>query len=677
MRDTAAHGRRDRLDPRWRVRDTHEVLMPTDARRRWSSSDSSRTAECWLMRADGFTVLRDHTSNPLPRHPTTTAVDTFGDKVIAHLARRLNVATFRGVSAAAVQLQELLDDLNAGRPPGRVERRHVDVKEETGRRSGSTVLPGPADLEDVSRQLLSELACMANTPGGGAIVLGVADNGDRTGATIDGEPLRHRLFELSQRLLTAWVTEEHLTDGTRVLIIEVPPAVEPVRVRGRIRWRVHDNCVDVDAATWFGRMGRPGAEDWSAQATELTTDRVQPSAVATLRRFLDDANRSDVHMDRTDVALLRAISGVVADDVGHLTNAGRLLFTDLPPAIDYFHRPVSGAEASIRVRRSGPLLDQLARVLDAIGVRLSTVSLPVPNSPVVAQHQTLPARAVREAIVNAVVHRDWHSDQPVVVEHVDDRLTVTSPGGFFGTVAADNILTHPSLARHGALARAADAAGIAEQQGVGVDRMYLDLLVIGRPAPIIEELDGPRVRARLYGGSPDVPWFETHRQIEPRSVGQDLRVLIALDMLTRRGFTSASALAPAIQDDVREAEDVMDKLSGGSIGGRPVIARVNGRPPEWEPTWRLARPVRAMLRSRVIANSRASRRTMLADYARSTGRISTTETQDLADVSHGTANTDLKALERDGLIVGATAAGGGRSFHYLPRSDGARERLSE
>lgn len=584
--------------------------------------------------------------------------------------RKCAIASFRGAGHAARQLAALLEGLNSGKAPADLERRHVDVKEEAGRRGRHGVLTaGPAELEQVARQLHPELACMANTPGGGAIVLGVADDGSRSGATVDTEQLRHRIYELSGRQLTARVVEERLTDGTRVLVLEVPPALEPVRVNDKINWRVADNCVEVDAATWFGKMGRPGSEDWSARATDLTIGDADPRAIATVRRFLDDANRTDVHDGRTDTALLRAIAGVVADDDDHLTEAGRLLLTDLPPAVDYVHRPYTGGEATIRVRRAGPLLVQLADVLGAIGVRLSTVSLSVPGSPIVAQHETLPSRAVREAVVNAIVHRDWHDDQKITVEHVEDRLTVISPGGFFGTVAADNILTHPSLARHPALARAADAIGVAEQQGIGVDRMYLDLLIIGRPTPTIEELAGPRVRARLYGGAPDEAWFRAHRQIQPRAVGADLRVLIALDQLARSGFVSPSTLASAIQDDEVEARDVLRRMADATLLRDPVISEVAGRPPEWPTTWRLSSGMRSQVGARVPEVNPATRRMMLAEYAQQTGRISTTEARDLADVSQGTANTDLKALERDGILLGATEAGLGRSYHYVPAVD--------
>ena len=65
--------------------------------------------------------------------------------------------------------------------------------------------------------------------------------------------------------------------------------------------------------------------------------------------------------------------------------------------------------------------------------------------------RSIPPGTLREAIVNGVVHRDWQSPQPTI-EHVGDILTVTSPGGFIGGGAPDNIITHPAVPRYRSMA---------------------------------------------------------------------------------------------------------------------------------------------------------------------------------------------------------------------------------
>ncbi len=79
------------------------------------------------------------------------------------------------------------------------------------------------------------------------------------------------------------------------------------------------------------------------------------------------------------------------------------------------------------------------------------------------QIQVIQPRALREAIVNGVVDRDWLSPQPTTVEHVGETLRVTSPGGLVGGISPSNIISHPAVHRQSGLAEAAAALGIAER----------------------------------------------------------------------------------------------------------------------------------------------------------------------------------------------------------------------
>ncbi len=63
-----------------------------------------------------------------------------------------------------------------------------------------------------------------------------------------------------------------------------------------------------------------------------------------------------------------------------------------------------------------------------------------------------PTPAIRAAVVNGCVHRDWQNANPTLVEYVGQALVVTSPGGLVGGVRPPNIITHPSQLRDWALA---------------------------------------------------------------------------------------------------------------------------------------------------------------------------------------------------------------------------------
>lgn len=109
----------------------------------------------------------------------------------------------------------------------------------------------------------------------------------------------------------------------------------------------------------------------------------------------------------------------------------------------------------------------------------------------------LPPEAVREAIVNAVVHADYaQRGAPIRVAIFEDRLEVESPGLLpFGLTLEDLPLGMSKL-RNRVIGRVFHELGLVEQWGSGVQRMIGACRDQGLPAPVWEEI-GFRVRVTM------------------------------------------------------------------------------------------------------------------------------------------------------------------------------------
>lgn len=85
------------------------------------------------------------------------------------------------------------------------------------------------------------------------------------------------------------------------------------------------------------------------------------------------------------------------------------------------------------------------------------------------------AEAVREAMVNALVHRDW--TRPVEVEIVNyaDRLEVTSPGALQNSITIEKMLAGQRAARNPVVMEVMRDYGYVEQRGMGVRRKIVPL----------------------------------------------------------------------------------------------------------------------------------------------------------------------------------------------------------
>lgn len=574
-----------------------------------------------------------------------------------------------GYDPVGDEVQRVLTSLEAGIGlPDRAERVHVDLKEEAGRRNRyGDVAPGQRENERAADQVAGESACMANTEGSGALILGVADDGEVVGTSLDVDWLRSRVYELTNRMLTIPVTEARI-GGQRVLIIRPPQAVEAVRYRGRITWRVDNRCVEIDLATWYARRMVRTHYDWSAQGSDLPVSDVRRPALDLVRQFLRDSGEpaSTDLADEPDQAMLRRLNVVTRD--GMLTNAAALLLHGREaPCLDYLHREAAGGDSTARVRLTGrSLLEELDAVFTAVsahnGLRHVTRGL------VVGQVREIPERAAREAVVNAVAHREWASPEQTVVEHIGTTLRVTSPGGFFGGVTEHNIITHPSQSRNRALTELLRALRVAEREGIGVDRMVADMVRYGHEQPSIREITGPFVRASLVADARDEAWEIWLAELSPTAVVNDLSVLLLLRSLVDQRWLDIERAMPLLQLNDLETRGALSRAQTVLLDGRPVVVEVDGLPDSDDPPLRLSHAAAHRLSSLdeqvVRSRSAPSRRSIALSYAQARGRVSSTELASISHTQRTNVSSVLKDLEDEGLLRPAFPSGRGRGFHY-------------
>ncbi len=94
-----------------------------------------------------------------------------------------------------------------------------------------------------------------------------------------------------------------------------------------------------------------------------------------------------------------------------------------------------------------------------------------------------PPAAVREALVNAVAHRDyWLEGRRIEVRMFADRMEITSPGGLPGYITLDNIVEE-HFSRNPRIVRVLFYWGYIEELGLGVDLMIEEMTAAGLPPP--------------------------------------------------------------------------------------------------------------------------------------------------------------------------------------------------
>jgi ATP-dependent DNA helicase RecG len=99
-----------------------------------------------------------------------------------------------------------------------------------------------------------------------------------------------------------------------------------------------------------------------------------------------------------------------------------------------------------------------------------------------------PPFAVREALVNAVAHRDYRlSGRRIEVRMYSDRLEVISPGSLPGYMTIDN-LVEEHYSRNPRVVRGLFQWGYIEELGLGIDRMIEEMVQAGHPPPLFKAM---------------------------------------------------------------------------------------------------------------------------------------------------------------------------------------------
>ena len=328
------------------------------------------------------------------------------------------------------EVRRILSNLSVGGfDPDEIETATVDLKEEAGRRRNGNVHPGSPQNEQVARQLTEEAACMANTAGGGALIVGVdGRTGDIIGADTDPEWLRTRIYQLTERRLTVNIRVAEVR-GERLLVVTVPQAVEPVPFQGKYAHRQGPNCVPVTSTELLQGLFARVAADPSYQRSGTLVDDVSPRTEAVLR---DRLARTDPNKAALSLRDLLVRLGLVFEDTDHLNEAGRILLaTSEQPSLDYTYRDVPGGPSRTRIHDSGRSLLEEVDLVEATANRHNPPT-EITSGFGIHRVGAIPERSLREAILNGVCHRDWNDPAPTVVEHIGYELRVTSPGASSG-----------------------------------------------------------------------------------------------------------------------------------------------------------------------------------------------------------------------------------------------------
>jgi len=377
---------------------------------------------------------------------------------------------------------------------------------------------------------------------GGRLVIGRDDRGQVVGI-VDAARLLEELPNKIRDLLGI-VVEVNLRSegGAEYLEVVTPAYASPISYRGRYYQRSGSTLQELKGAALDRFLLRKQGRTWDGVPIPGVT--LKNLSVAAVRRFRTLAGNSG----RVEPGTLRAPLPDLIDKLRlregkHLKRAALLLFHEDP------ERFVSGAFVKVGFFRSesdlayhdevhGDLFTQVASTIEILQAKYLKAAIHYEGIQRI-EYFPVPAAALREALLNALVHRDYAVAAPVQIRVYEDRLAIWNPAVLPEGWGLEDLLNeHASLPYNPNVANAFFRAGEIEAWGRGIQRIFQACRDSGVPKP----------RIRLAGND---LWLE---------FSFARAYLQAVSATGRRGAITEADTGTSVKTSVKTADALLELL---------------------------------------------------------------------------------------------------------------------
>lgn len=431
--------------------------------------------------------------------------------------------------------------------------------------------------------ILDVISGFSNTDGG-SLYIGVEDNGDITGLTP-----RHKDTDklcamiASKTVPSVTVTASLIQEGDIAYVrVDVPKSSWSIistssgkTLKRRLKHDGTPETVALYPHEFASRLSELHRIDYSAQLVPNAVYEDLDDSERNKLRYVIENNRT-----RSDLALLElsdeeldlALQLVKRDGEKLVPTVTGLLLIgkeeriqQLLPTSEISFQVLDGTE-NVRVNDSfiKPLLSSI-EVFDEY-MKYWNPEREVRSGLFRISVSEFDPLAFREALINALCHRDYTILKRVRILIDDDGLSISSPGGFIEGITLENLLTVEPHGRNPALADAFKRIGLAERTGRGIDRIYEGSLIYGKPLPDYSESNSTQVKLFIQRALPDEAFtqmvFDEKNRLGRNLPINSLLVLFALKEERRADIHQISAVTHLTMN---KAKTALEKLSEAGL----------------------------------------------------------------------------------------------------------------
>lgn len=397
---------------------------------------------------------------------------------------------------------------------------------------------------EIGKSIMETVSAFANEPGrgGGYLMLGVERSDDdisddyKITGIADPDKIQSDFAIQCRQMFNAPIRPQldvHRENGTNVVIAFIPeaqPHEKPIYLKkkglpkGAFRriGSTDQQCTEEDIALFYQSRHHRTYDE--TPVPESSFEDFDPQAIAEYRRVRSKVNPSAVELTYEDTDLLYSIAATTKHQ-GQVcaTIAGLMLFGKSAALRRYF--PMSRIDYVIVEGREWvpdpnnryqtveiiePLLLAIPRLVSLVLGDIPKAFSIVDNGLHRQELPLIPRAVIREAIVNALMHRNYRTRQPVQIIRFSNRLEIHNSG--HSLKSFDSLGEPGSIIRNEKIAAVLHEVGIAETKGTGIRVMIDEMHQANLTVPLFEsssEKDSFTVKLLVHHllSQEDVKWL--------------------------------------------------------------------------------------------------------------------------------------------------------------------------
>lgn len=348
------------------------------------------------------------------------------------------------------------------------------------------------------KDAIEAITAFANTKGG-ILLVGVEDNGNIVGTPVNKETIQNWINNVKQATVPSVIPDmEPVEVGNKeVVFIKVAEyPVKPVAVKGRYIKRVKNSNHHMNITEVADLHLKTFNTSWDYYIDD--NHSLEDISLEKVRNFIERANiRKDSKITDDPVRVLKKYELIREDKI---TYGGYLLFMENHSALTtielgHFQSPTI-IKDSITLKED--LFSEVEAVMDFIKKHINKAYI-FTGELRREEKWDYPLDAIREIVINAIVHRDYRDSSDSVFKIFKDRIEFYNPGRLPEGLSVEKLLSgdYTSTIRNKKIAEIFKEADLIEKYGSGIARILDGFERHGSPTPKFEEI-GNGFRATAF-----------------------------------------------------------------------------------------------------------------------------------------------------------------------------------